>query len=202
VSTTAPTLECAACGAGVAGAKYCPDCGTPVTDVHQGPPATDARDSSELDSPIEQPAGQGKSWALVALMLVAVISLSVGALGMLFAVRADNRAQDLSARMTRVAARVDRQSAEVQQQSEDIKAAQVQLDSTANTESLKGVNDQLTSLASTMAGYKNCLPELQTELDSLSIDYNINYNDGSNTYFNIDNRSQVSHDCSRLLYAR
>ena len=47
--------------------------------------------------------------------------------------------------------------------------------------------------------YANCIPELQTELSGLSINW-INTPDVGSSSFTIDHSSQISHDCSKLLY--
>lgn len=133
---------------------------------------------------------------------VAVIGLLVGGFGVWLAVRASGRENDLSTQVASMSAQMNRQAAKLQQQAAKLQAQQTQLNSTANAESIKGVKQQLTQVNNTLAQYRNCVPELQTELDGLTINYNINWSNPGQDYFNINNGSQISNDCSRVLYPR
>jgi len=45
-----------------------------------------------------------------------------------------------------------------------------------------------------------CIPQVESQIDGLSINWRIDPVDGSNDYFNIANGEQVSTDCSKVLY--
>lgn len=58
----------------------------------------------------------------------------------------------------------------------------------------------LTKIRNQDATYRNCIPEIQTELDGLSINWNLNVSNPGQSNFAVTNNSQISRDCNRLLY--
>lgn len=188
-------IVCSNCGVSATGAKFCPECGTSVADALRAVPDTETTQSLDFISAAEPAAARRRPWVLVLLTAAAVAGLLVGSLGVWLAVGATHKQQQLSSKVASMAAQVNRQSAH-------IKAQQSQLDSTANAASIAGVRDQVAKINGTLAHYKNCIPEIQTELDGLTIDYNIDWNDGSQDYFNVDNSNQISNDCNSVLYPR
>lgn len=162
--------------------------------------------------PAPAPATPGLStrrltlWVGVACLL-AVIGIAVGAVGIVQSGNAKNHDRTLQAQLQSLRHRVSGDEARVGQVAQQMTKIPGRSTMAAAQASIAAAQSQLTGLSRTVHGiqgqdarYANCIPELQTELGGLSINWTINTIDVNQSSFFIDNSSQVSHDCSKLLY--
>lgn len=178
---------CTNCGSNTARSKYCPECGTPVETGEVPPPdSLDAGKASEPGSPDPHPTTKRRRWATAAAGAVAAVALVAGAVGIGYGVHATSEQRTLATRVGHL--------------NSQVQALHTALRSTAASSTISGLNSSMKKVTQTIAQYRNCLPELQTEIDGLSIGYSINNNDPSKDSFSVTNGAQISNDCNAVLY--
>jgi hypothetical protein len=59
---------------------------------------------------------------------------------------------------------------------------------------------QVAGLKHTISQMQQCVPEIQTEIGGLGIDWNISGDDSSNDSFTISNPTIITGTCSKVLY--
>jgi hypothetical protein len=136
--------------------------------------------------------------------VLAVAGLAVGGLGVAQALSASNTTKSLRSQLGALRARVGGDENHLRQQLTTVPGrstmAAAQSDIAGLQDQLAGQGKTLSKLQAQDHTYANCIPELQTELNGLSINWSINTLNVGNSSFFINNSSQISHDCSKLLY--
>ena len=157
--------------------------------------------------PTEGLSSRRLTWWVGIACVLAIIGIAVGTAGILQALHATNVDGTLRAQLTGLRHRTSGDEARLGQVAKQMTRIPGRATMAAAQSSIAATQVQLTSLSRTVHGmqgqdarYTNCIPELQTELSGLTINWTINAVDVSQSSFFINNASQVSHDCSKLLY--
>jgi uncharacterized protein HemX len=127
------------------------------------------------------------------VLLVAVIAVGTAAVGIIDAQKAKSEVTALRAQVTgslRAQAVLGTKLA----------ALSSQVAVVPGQAALARVQSQLTKDEGQIATFTNCIPELQTELSGLSISWSYDPSGNTTDYWNLTNNSQISHDCSAVLY--
>jgi hypothetical protein len=145
-------------------------------------------------------------WVGIACLL-AIIGIAIGAVGVVQALDAKNDQSTLRAELAGLRHRTSGDEARIGQVAQQMTRipgratmAAAQADIAAARAQLTGLSRAVHGIQGQDARYTNCIPELQTELSGLTINWTINAVDVNQSSFFINNSSQVSHDCSKLLY--
>ncbi len=145
-------------------------------------------------------------WVGVACLL-ALVGIAVGALGITEAMSAKNTGRTLRAQLSSLRGRVGGDETRVHQVATEMTTIPGRATMAAAQTNIAALQSQVTGQGKTISHiqdqnstYANCIPELQTELNGLSISWSLNPVNASSDYFNIANSSQISHDCTKLLY--
>jgi uncharacterized protein HemX len=88
----------------------------------------------------------------------------------------------------------------LQAQVRQVDAAETQTRLTEATSQLASLQERFGKVSSAVAGFVNCVPELQTEIGGLSINWHITPLDASEDSFSIANGRQISRNCEDVLY--
>jgi hypothetical protein len=88
----------------------------------------------------------------------------------------------------------------LQTQVRQVDAAETQTHLTEATSQLASLQERFGKVSSAVAGFVNCVPELQTEIGALGINWHISPLDGSEDSFSIADSRQISRDCEGVLY--
>jgi len=146
------------------------------------------------------------AWVGIACLL-GIIGIAVGAAGIVQAMNAKNDVGKLRAQLQGLRHRVSGDEGHVGQVAQQMTTIPGRATMAAAQANIAAAQSQLTGLSRTVHGiqsqdarYTNCIPELQTELNGLTINWTIDAADVSQSSFFINNSSQVSHDCGKLLY--
>lgn len=139
------------------------------------------------------------AWVGVACLL-AIIGIAAGAVGVTKALNASHANNSLRGQLTALQHRVSTVASQMTTIPGRATMAAVQSDVSGIKSRLAGQSKAITGLQNKAATYTNCIPEIQTELSGLTINWNIDTTNVSNSSFGIDNSSQISHDCTKLLY--
>lgn len=199
---------CGSCGAQVS-SRFCPNCGsatataTEMTSEHVRTLVDEMDTTPFLTGALEEEEGshapsvqnglpaQRKLVPIVATSSV-VVAVLLGAGGVVTALDANARAKDLQQQVVSLKTQVaDNRSASAAQ-SEKIKDLAAQMTAIPGQAAITSINKKL-------AQFTNCIPQLQSQINGLSVNWGI-YPDGSRDYFNIANNNIVSNDCSDTLY--
>lgn len=151
-------------------------------------------------STAEKPAGDRMRRLATVACVLAVIGLAVGGFGLVEALSAHQDENSLRAQLTTLKQRVIETQGEVKQVASQVTTIPGRAPMAAVQGQLASEGSTLSKLQNESALYSNCIPEIQTELNGLSINWSINASDVGASTFNISNNSQTSRDCSKLLY--
>jgi hypothetical protein len=161
------------------------------------------------DLPVAAPPSSSRGltvWVGVACLL-ALVGIAVGAVGIFEAMSAKNTDRALRAQLSSLRGRVGGDEARVHQVAAEMTTIPGRATMAAAQANIAALQSQVTGQGKTISHiqgqnstYANCIPELQTELNGLSISWSLNPVNASSDYFNIANSSQISHDCTKLLY--
>jgi hypothetical protein len=146
------------------------------------------------------------AWVGLACLL-AVIGLAAGGIGIAEALHANNDGSKLRAQLSSLRQRTSHDEARIGQVAQQMTKIPGKATMATAQANIAAAQTQLTGLSRAVHGiqgqdarYTNCIPELQTELNGLTINWTIDALSVSQSSFYINNSSQVSHDCSKLLY--
>jgi hypothetical protein len=135
----------------------------------------------------------------VALAL-AVIGLGAGVYGIIDAHNAKAGVQDLRAQVSGLHSELAGALRGQAVLTTKLGSVSSQLSAVPGQAALAGVQSQLTKDQLQLASFANCIPELQTELSGLGINYSIYNPNASSDYITISNPNQISRDCSAVLF--
>lgn len=88
----------------------------------------------------------------------------------------------------------------LQVQVKKVDAAETQSQLSETTSRLGSLQERFEKVSKNVAGFVNCIPELQTEIGGLSISWHITPLDASEDSFNIVSGRQISRDCEDVIF--
>jgi uncharacterized protein HemX len=209
---------CGECGAASVGSKFCPDCGAAMN-------ADSPRESNEATAtkPLRWVAGRKGQPGPAAVAesprasrlrllasgacVLAVVGLAVGVFGLIEAMSANSNEATLRRQLTALRQRVTGNEGHIRQVASQLTTIPGQATMATVQRQLASDGSQLVSDGRTLgriqgqvSTFNNCIPEIQTQLSGLSISWSINAANVGSSSFGVVNNSQVSHDCTKLLY--
>ena len=88
----------------------------------------------------------------------------------------------------------------LQVQVKKVDAAETQSQLSETTSRLGSLQERFEKVSKNVAGFVNCIPELQTEIGGLSINWHITPLNASEDSFNIVSGRQISRDCEDVIF--
>jgi hypothetical protein len=88
----------------------------------------------------------------------------------------------------------------LQVQVKKVDAAETQSQLSETTSRLGSLQERFEKVSKNVAGFVNCIPELQTEIGGLSINWKISPVDASEDSFSIADGRQISRNCEDVIF--
>jgi hypothetical protein len=88
----------------------------------------------------------------------------------------------------------------LQVQVKKVDAAETQSQLSETTSRLGSLQERFEKVSKNVAGFVNCIPELQTEIGGLSINWKISPINASEDSFSIADGRQISRDCEDVIF--